>query len=78
MIWTVALCFFFAQLVCCIYGRRRLGKFLPALIAAALLVLTAIAAPGAVGFVLLTVEALALLMALLAIGLYKLVLWTKK
>jgi hypothetical protein len=37
-----------------------------------------LAAPGAIGVVLLAVEGLSTLMALLAIGLYKLVLWTKK
>ena len=78
MIWTVALCVFFAQLLCCIHGRGSLRKYLPALICGGSLVVTALAAPGAIGVVLLAVEGLSTLMALLAIGLYRLVLWTKK
>lgn len=78
MIWTVALCVFFAQLLCCIYGRSLMGRYMPVLICGASLLFTALAAPGAIGVVLLAVEGLSTLMALLAIGLYKLVLWTKK
>ena len=79
MLWTVALCVFLAQLGCCIYGKGWLRKYLPTLIAAGALAVTWLSGGlGIFGAVLLAAEGLSVLMGLLAIVLYRIVLWTKK
>lgn len=79
MIWTVALLVFIAQLLCCLLLEGRVKKYLPTLIAAAVMVITILGGSlGIIRAVLLMIEGAALAMGGLAIGIYQLAMWKRR
>lgn len=83
MDWVIAAAVFVAQLLCCIYSKNRIVRYLPIVLVVLVMVLTLVVgssmgSAGLVGALLLMLPAgKSLLMAVLALGLYKLVLYTK-
>ena len=79
MVWTIALCVFIAQLLCCILVDGKVKKYLPTLIVAALMSVTVLNGTlGVLDAVALVVETKIILMGGLAIGIYHLARWIKK
>ena len=79
MIWTVALLVFIAQLLCCLLLEGRVKKYLPTLIVAAVMAITILGGSlGIISAVLLVIEAAALAMGGLAIGIYQLAMWKRR
>ena len=79
MVWTIALLVFLAQLLCCILVDGGLKKYIPTLIVAGILALTVLGSSfGILVAITLVAEIKMLLMGLLAIGIYHIVLWTRK
>lgn len=79
MIWTVALLVFIAQLLCCLLLEGRVKKYLPTLIAAAVMALTILGGSmNIISTVLLVIEGAALAMGGLAIGIYQLAMWKRR
>ena len=79
MIWTVALLVFIAQLLCCLLLEGRVKKYLPTLIAAAVMAITILdGSLNIISTVLLVAETAALAMGGLAIGIYQLALGKRR
>ena len=79
MIWTVALLVFIAQLLCCLLLEGRVKKYLPPLIAAAVMAITILdGSLNIISTVLLVIEGAALAMGGLAIGIYQLAMWKRR
>ena len=79
MIWTVALLVFIAQLLSCLLLEGRVNKYLPTLIAAAVMAITILGGSlNIISTVLLVIEGAALAMGGLAIGIYQLAMWKRR
>ena len=78
MVWTIALIVFVAQLICCIWVKGKVKKYIPTLIVAAIMSVTVLNGTlGVIDAVALVAETKVILMGGLAIGLYHLVVWAK-
>lgn len=78
MVWTIALMVFLAQLICCVYVKRKVLKYLPTLLVAAVMSFTVLDGTlGAIDAVMLVAETKVILMGGLALAIYHLALWIK-
>ena len=79
MVWTIAMLVFLAQIICCIFVKGKIMKYLPSLIVAAFMSVTVLNGTlGVIDALMLVAETKVILMGLLAIGLYHLALWIRE
>lgn len=84
MVTTLSLIVFIAQLLCCIFVRHKVLKYLPSLLTAAAITLTVIGgttgdvkAVDVINAVALVEETKVMVMCGLAVGIYQLALWIR-
>lgn len=84
MVTTLSLIVFIAQLLCCIFVRNKVLKYLPSLLTAAAITLTVVGgttgdvkAVDVINAVALVEETKVMVMCGLAVGIYQLALWIR-